>query len=108
MTLQFSYTYLDAKDDVTDAPLIRRPEHRGSAQVVWQASEAWTLGVGRRGRLVDAMAVPPHRPRCLTNTVIRFFSHYDFGHGFRAHVRLENAFDEEYAEVQGYPALPSK
>lgn len=101
-----SYTYLDADNDSKGVPLTRRPRHRISTQINWQVTESWLIGSGASyaGKRFDGSSSnPTEMPDYM---VVRFFTHYDFGNGVRAKLRVENAFDKDYEAVRGYPSLP--
>ena len=97
-----TYTYLDARNDVTGAALARRPRHAGGAEVRWQATPALLLGVGAN---VNAARFDAGK-RQEDYTTARVFASYDVTPAFRLKARLENALDERYESVLGYPALP--
>jgi vitamin B12 transporter len=101
-----SYTYSNSENDTAGVPLRRRPEHLISAAANWQVTEAWLVGAGLSfaGQRYDGSATAP--AKMPDYTVVRAYTHYDFGNGLRAQLRVENAFDEEYEAVRGYPSLP--
>lgn len=96
-----SYTYLEAENDITGARLIRRPRHTGDAEVTVQATPALRVGAGAHfvsGRLESTGPFEDY-------TAMRVFASYALRRGLLAKVRAENALDERYEEVLGYPAL---
>jgi vitamin B12 transporter len=97
-----SYTYLEAHNDVSGARLIRRPRHTGDAEVQFEATKAWLFGVGIHGVSDRLEGVT----RMEDYTKVRVFVTYTGSGGLRANLRVENALDESYQEVFGYPALP--
>lgn len=106
LSLRFAYTQLNAENDSLDVPLLRRPKHRFSGQVIYRPTDAVVVGAGFEG--VDggfdgSSSAPVAMPGW---TVYRFFGSYDLGNGVRLKARLENAFDKAYEPVSGYPALP--
>ena len=97
-----SYTYLEAKNDITGERLTRRPRHTGDAEVRFDATKHWTFGAGVHvvsDRLNGATPMEDY-------TKARVFVSYQNADGLRAGVRIENALNEKYEEVYGYPALP--
>jgi vitamin B12 transporter len=97
-----SYTRLDADDEVTGARLIRRPRHTADVEVQLQPSNAWAIGAGVHvvaDRLDTVGAVEDY-------TVTRAFVSYAIREELLLKVRIENALDEAFEEVYGYPALP--
>lgn len=106
LALQLGYTYLDARDEASGQPLIRRPRHLASARLTWQATDAWLLGAGvsfAGDRFDGSTAAPVAMP---DYTVVRLFTHYDVSAALRLKLRIENAFDADYEVVRNYPALP--
>ncbi len=101
-----SYTYSDSQNDVTGVPLRRRPEHIISAAANWRVTEDWLLGAGLSfaAQRYDGSATTP--VKLPDYTVARAYTSYDFGNGLLVKLRVENAFDEEYEAVRGYPSLP--
>lgn len=97
-----SYTYLDARNDANGASLARRPRHTGSVDVRWHVQSDWLLGAGVQvtsGRF-DA------GKRQEDYTTARLYTSYDVNRSLRLKARIENALDERYESVPGYPALP--
>jgi vitamin B12 transporter len=97
-----NYTYLEAHNDVSRARLIRRPRHTGDAEVRYEATKAWCIGAGAHfvaDRLEGAAPIEDY-------TKARVFVTYTGADGLHANLRVENALDESYEEVLGYPALP--
>jgi vitamin B12 transporter len=94
-----NYTYLEAEDRSTSAPLPRRPRHRATAVFElepaprWQAT-ATVIGVADR---VDVGA-----------TALDDYVRVDLGLRWRATQRVEldlaihNSLDEDYQEISGY------
>ncbi|WP_221032190.1 TonB-dependent receptor plug domain-containing protein [Actomonas aquatica] len=106
VSLRFAYTQLNADNDELDVPLLRRPEHRFSGQVIFRPTDELIVGAGFEG--VDggfdgSSSAPVAVPGW---TVFRFFGSYDLGNGLRVKARIENAFDKAYEPISGYPALP--
>lgn len=100
-----SYTYLDAQDLVKDAPLTRRPKHRGSVSLAWHPVAPLTVSpratfVGRRADIDGVTFGPTEDP---SYTRVDLFARWELGR-FAPYARLENATDRRYAEVDGYPA----
>ncbi len=104
LNTSLSYTYLDARNDLTGARLTRRPRHTINADVSWSATRAWTLGAGLRlvsGRIEGTSALEAY------NTV-RVYTSYAVNPRLTLKLRAENVFDKTYEEVRGYPALPAR
>jgi vitamin B12 transporter len=101
---RLSYTYLRARDEAADEPLLRRPRHRGSfglsySDGPWQASGT-LLFVGRRA---DVDAATFARVEDPSFARVDAFVRYSFG-SIAPFVRLTNVTDRRYAEASGFPA----
>lgn len=97
-----SYTYLEAVNDVTGERLARRPRHMGDLEVTWTPTKAWLLGAGVHvvaSRLNGTTPIEDY-------TVARVFASYQVRRDLSLKARVENALDEHYEEVLGYPTLP--
>ncbi len=96
-------TWLDAENLDTGEPLVRRPEESASAVVTW-APAPWTLSAV--GRYVG------DRPD-LGGVTLPSYAVADLAAAWAArpwlepYARVENLLDEEYEEVDGFPA-PSR
>ncbi len=102
--LRLNYTYLDAQDKVGNRPLARRPRHTLNAEVRDRVSPGWTLGAGMRGVSDREDGFP--QAQVEDYLVARVFTEYEAGKNLRLKLRVENLFNEQYAEVAGFPALP--
>lgn len=102
--LSVNYTYLDAENGLTNRPLVRRPRHAFNAQATWQATSAWLVGTGVRVQMRRYDAPPYGQVEDFAT--VRVFSSYALRKNLLLKLRLENVFDERYAEVKDYPALP--
>lgn len=102
ISTQVSYTYLDARDEQNNRRLIRRPRHQASGDVLFQATSDLRVGAGLRA-VADRVE---GGARIEDFTTVRLVADYRLRNDLRLKVRVENALDEEYAEVLGYPALP--
>lgn len=101
VTLDFSYTHLDAVDAESGAPLQRRPEHTASARVTLRPMDKMRLaasmlyvgerfnGSDRRDLLDDYIRVD------LTGS----YAIYD---NMEAFMRVENLTDEQYQEIKDF------
>ena len=101
---RLSATWQDAEDRTTGEPLLRRPDESAEALLTWRPLWAgerdWTLHAG--GRYVGERAdfgrdLPSH-------TVVDLAASYRWTDRLAPRVRLENALDEDYEEVAGFPA----
>jgi vitamin B12 transporter len=99
---RLAYTYLEARNSVTQARLTRRPRHTTDAEVQFQATKVLLIGAGVHGvsdRRNGAAVMEDY-------TTARVFASYAVNDRLRLKLRAENALDEAYEEVFGYPALP--
>ena len=102
---RLSYTYLHAVDEVTGDPLIRRPRHRASLDLLW-TSGPWTasatlLYVGRRSDFQSTFPFGTVEDPSYLRT--DFHAEYRFG-SFSPFVTVQNATDRRYEEASGFPA----
>jgi vitamin B12 transporter len=102
--LSLNYTYLDAENGLTHRPLVRRPRHAFNAQATWQATPVWLAGAGLRVQVRRYDGAPYSQVEDFAT--LRVFSSYELRKNLLLKLRIENVFDERYAEVKDYPALP--
>lgn len=100
-----SYTWLDAEDDTTGEPLLRRPEHSGSIALGFDL-HPFSTGIvvfhnGSRPDVTDLL--PFGRVINEAYTAADLTVAYQWG-SLKPYVKVENATDEEYEEVFGYPS----
>ena len=87
-------------------PLVRRPRHQAFGELTWTHERATAfVTIGGRGRMSDFE--PDYASSLVTNPG---FVSASFGGSLRigqvdVFGRVENAFDRDYEEVFGYPAL---
>jgi vitamin B12 transporter len=105
--LRASYTYLEADNLTAGTRLLRRPRHRAGLDLARDFSPALSLGIGfahtaqredvhaRTFRVVDQEDF----------SVVRAYGRWQLGDRLALRARIENALDEDYEEVNGYPAL---
>ena len=105
VTLRAAYTYLSALDTSTAkvARLPRRPRHTLDLDARWQTTSVWLIGAG--------LHFVSDRVQSSTVTLenyatVRLYTSYAFTPAVAVKFRVENALNENYAEVLGYPALP--
>jgi TonB-dependent receptor-like protein/ABC transporter family protein len=98
---RFAYTYLDAKDDLTQTRLPVRPRHLIDLEASWKSAAKWSIGAGLHGVVDRVEAAGPTEDYCT----LRFFASYAVTRNLLLKVRVENALNEKYEEVFGYPAL---
>lgn len=99
--LRLTYTYLEARNDESGSRLIRRPRHMVDGQLTFDATDRWLVGVGAHvvaGRVEGGGAIEDY-------ATARVFTTFAVRPELLLKLRIENAFDEQYEEVFGYPAL---
>jgi vitamin B12 transporter len=102
---RISYTFLRAVDEVTGDPLVRRPRHRASLDLLWTTGP-WTasatlLYVGRRS---DFQSAPPFGTT-EDPSYLRTDLHAEYKLGsLSPFVTVENAANRRYEEASGFPA----
>lgn len=101
-----SYTYLHSDDDEsTGKRLLRRPKHSGSASLGYTRGAVDTnLTVIRSGAREDILPIAPYsRISNKGYTTLDANVQWHFGR-LVPFVRLENATNQHYEEVKGYPS----
>lgn len=109
LKLRASYTYVSALDTsgVQAFRLTRRPRHTGDFDAQWQIVKAWQIGGGFHfvaDRLSTSTATLSVRQEDYTTA--RLYTSYAITSQLTVKARIENALNEEYAEVVSYAALP--
>ncbi len=104
---QLSYTYLEATDLTTQTRLLRRPRDSGSADVWHDFGQGVSAGVGLKvvGDRTDINAQTFATVEDSDYTLVRIYAAWQVTKSFAFKVRVENALDKRYEEVNGYPAL---
>ncbi|MAH26154.1 MAG: hypothetical protein CMI19_04285 [Opitutae bacterium] len=103
---RFSFSYLDAVNSNTDQRLLRRPRILGNF-VVQHANDISTLGLGLKF-VHDVMDIDGGNFTTIEGddyAIVRLFADYQISEGIKLFGRIENLMDEDYEEVDGYPAL---
>jgi vitamin B12 transporter len=100
-----SYTWLDTEDRDTGERFLRRPEHSGSVAVRWSdgawAASAVALYMGERADITDLF--PWGRVTSEAHTTVDLLVERSFG-AVSPYLKVENATDQEYQEIHGYPS----
>ncbi|MGH8017547.1 MAG: TonB-dependent receptor plug domain-containing protein [Opitutaceae bacterium] len=99
---RFAYTHLEARNDSDDVRLIRRPRHSIDVDVTVRASRAFLLGAGVHA-VTDRLDIDGP---IEDYTTVRLHGTWSAREDLLIRLRVENALDETYEEVLGYPALP--
>lgn len=103
--IQVGYTYLEAENLTQDTRLLRRPRHRASADLWRDFGGGFSLGAGVRwvAQREDVDAATFVTIDGEDYTVARVYAAFAINEQLTLKARVENAFDERYAEVNGYP-----
>jgi outer membrane cobalamin receptor len=110
LTLRFGYTYLDSTNLSADAPtrkLQNRPEHQFTVETTYRAAsgfEAYAslLHVAKVFEL--SRSTPTTVQETGDYTVVNVKLSQEMAGGARVFARVDNLFDENYAESGGLPA----
>jgi vitamin B12 transporter len=105
LTLRADYTFLIARNDITDQELLRRPKHKASLDAAWHVTEAAVLSatllyvgpwvdVNRAGTM---SGVPANG-----YTLVNLAGSYDLGNGLTAYARIDNLLDRHYQDPIGF------
>ncbi|MCZ6720170.1 MAG: TonB-dependent receptor, partial [Proteobacteria bacterium] len=104
LTARADYSYIRAQDAIEGDELLRRPKHKASASVVYSPLPGVhvvldTLFVGRRA---DIDAVTFARITDPSFSVTNLALAYEFLDGWRLFGRIENMFDRNYQDPDGF------
>lgn len=105
LTLSASYTYTDTENRSTGKPLLRRPRHKYNINANYRFLDAGNINldifyVGERD---DLDLVDWSKTTSLgAYTVVNLAVSYEINKHLNIHGRVENLFDEEYEEVNGF------
>ncbi|MEY3774710.1 MAG: Vitamin transporter BtuB precursor [Verrucomicrobiota bacterium] len=104
-TLRLAYTYLEADNLTQNIRLLRRPRHSGNADLWRDFGGGFSAGAGVRwaakGRDVHAATFATIDAEDYA--VARLYAAWQVHERLTLRLRVENLFDEDYAEVHGYP-----
>ena len=102
-----AYAYLEAENLTTNARLLRRPRHRASADLWHDFGRGISAGTGVNfaAKRRDVHARTFAQIDAEDYTVLRLYGEYKITQWVTFKFRLENLLDENYEEVNGYPAL---
>lgn len=107
VSLNFSYTRLEAENRSADVQLLRRPKHLLAGSISVQPTAAWRVSLG--GRWIagweDNSSVTFAQVGEPDYFVARLSATWQASERLEVFARVENLLDREYAEVDGYPAL---
>ncbi|MEK9773606.1 MAG: TonB-dependent receptor [Opitutae bacterium] len=101
-----SFSYLEAENSMTHERLLRRPKMLGEF-TLQRADEISTIGMGVRVSydVIDLDGATWRRTKGDDFTVFRFYGNYYINDEIKLFGRIENLWDQDYEEVDGYQAL---
>jgi len=104
-TLRLAYTYLEADNLTQNIRLLRRPRHSGNADLWRDFGGGFSAGAGVRwaAKRRDVHAATFATIDAEDYAVARLYAAWQFHERLTLRLRVENLFDEGYAEVHGYP-----
>jgi vitamin B12 transporter len=105
--VQLAYTYLEATDLTTQTRLLRRPRNSVSADVWHDFGSGVSAGVGLKevDHRADINAQTFATVEDPDYTLVRVYAAWQVTKSLALKVRVENALDKKYEEVNGYPSL---
>jgi vitamin B12 transporter len=102
-----SYTYLDAQNLTDGIRLLRRPRNSGSVDLWRDFGHGWSAGAGV-AVVADRQDVDAQTYETVADpnyAVARVYTAWKVTSRLTLQARLENALDQHYQPVNGYPAL---
>jgi vitamin B12 transporter len=110
LVVSIAYTYTDAEDQTTGNPLPRVAKNALAVTATWEPLPGLTLS--GEVQVLSSQFEAPGQPRNPGYTVVNAAAAYrlpikrwGFLSNITLHVRATNLFNEDYAEVAGFPAL---
>ena len=105
LTLRMDYTYLQATDEILHEELLRRPKHKGSLNVAWQATSRLSLNAtllsvsswidGNRDFSIPRLTAPGY-------TTVDCAASYDLSSHWAIFGRITNLFNRHYQNPDGF------
>ncbi len=105
--MQLAYTYLEATDLTTQTRLLRRPRNSVSVDVWRDFGSGVSAGLGLKevDHRADIDAQTFAQVEDPDYTLVRVYAAWQVTKSLALKMRIENALDKKYEEVNGYPAL---
>ncbi|MBB6252984.1 TonB-dependent receptor plug domain-containing protein [Nitrospirillum iridis] len=105
VTLRLDYTYTQAYDAILNQELLRRPRHKGNADVRWQATDRLSLDVSLLavGSFIDGnrdFSIP--RLKAPGYVTMDIAASYDLNEMFTVYGRITNLMDRDYQNPTGF------
>jgi vitamin B12 transporter len=109
LVLALAYTYTDTEDRTTGDPLRRFPPNRWAITATWEPLRGLVLAgeVLIVSSQFEASGVPRNEGYTVVNAAASYRLPWRWGPLSEVlfHVKITNLFNEDYAEVRGFPAL---
>lgn len=102
---RLGHTWLEARDDDKDIRLVRRPRHQTSFDATYRPIEAVTITGGAVWVVDREEAAFPTTRDIEDYFIVRFTMSWKVNDNVQVFTRVENALNEQYEEVGGFPAL---
>jgi vitamin B12 transporter len=105
--VRLAYTYLEADDLTAGERLLRRPRNSGSIDMWHDFGRGFSAGVGAvfSDDKMDVDAATFATIAGENYVVARVYGAYNVNSRVSIKARVENLFNEDYAQVDGYPQL---
>lgn len=105
LTLRLDYTFTEAVDEILTEELLRRPKHKASLNVGWQATRRWSLHTtvltvgdwidGNRNFSIPRLTAPGY-------TTVDVATNFDINSKLAVFARIDNLFDRRYQNPVGF------
>lgn len=110
---QLQLNYLDAKDDTTDEPLIRRAKHNASYQIsqVWEKLSllaSVNYQGDRKDTDFDPVTFAPIRVQLPSHTTVNTSVSYQVDEAWELGLKINNLFDKDYVTNNYYVGQPAQ
>lgn len=107
LDVRVAYTYLEAENETLGTRLLRRPRHAANADVWREFGRGFSLGIGVAfvSDREDVDAATFATIDAEDYAVARLYAAWEVNERLTLKARIENLFDEQYEEVNGFPAV---
>lgn len=111
LSVNASYTYLSAYDEVANVRLVRRPRHQFGLDIVGRPIEKLTLSAGANWVVQRQDVFFPPPTFAMTNIpigdylLVRAAASYQVHEHAQLWVRADNLLDQKYDALRNFPAL---
>ena len=101
VTIGANYTYTKAKDNDTGKDLTKRPKNQAGFNVNWAFLDKGNLNLSA-GYVGNRWNDSANTSKIKAYTTVDFNSSYDVMENFKILARIENLFDKNFQQIQGY------